>query len=225
MASPGFVSYAMLSPDRHGADTVRHTRLPPPHALADYPLPGIDPGRLSRLEAGGIGTLEDLVEAGPARLAELTGFDRKTSVALVEVAQGALARANPGVVEFAPRTQEAAATRLARGLEAAREIEGLLGLVRKARSHAGRTAPKEAWRRDHHRARRQLRKLLAALEAVQEDVLADGLSAAGYRHLQHRLTALEPLRELVSGPITGKALRRLRKRAKRARHALTERRR
>jgi len=203
---------------------VRHSGSVSHHALADHPLPGIDPGRRSRLAVAGIESLEDLVDAGPDRLAELTGFDRKTSVALVRVAQSALARVMPGVIEFTPPNREAPGKRLARGLEAAREVEVLLGVVRKARSHAGRRAPKQKWERRHRKARRQLKKLRQSLEFVQQDVLADGLSARGFRHLRRQLEAVDRLRPLLDEPVSGATLRKLRKRAKRARAAVTDRR-
>jgi len=204
---------------------VRHTgQESAPHALVDHPLPGIDPGRLGRLQAAGIDSLESLVEAGPERLAELTGFDRKTSLALVRVAESALARVSPGVIEFTPRSHEAPARRLARGLEAAREVEVLLGLVRKARSHAGKEPGKKKWKKKHRRARRQLKKLSVAMEFVQQDILADGLSDRGLRHLRAQLDEVEPLRPLLEEPIRGRTLKKMRKVARRARRAITGRR-
>lgn len=197
---------------------MRHTA---PHALADHPLPGIDPTRLAALRQEGIDSLEAVVDAGPDRLRHLTGFDRKTCVALVRVAESALLRAAPasGAPER-PRV-EAPIERLARGLEAARMVEGVLGLVRKARSHVGKRPPRPRDAADHKKARKQLARLAGTLALVQEELLSDGVSEQTLAHLRGQLAPLdEALRALLQRPPKRRMLRRTRKVAKRARKEL-----
>lgn len=198
---------------------------PQGHALADHTLPGLDVERLRRLHESGIGSLEDLVEAGPERLSDLTGFDAKTAAALLRVAIAALRRADPSVIEFAPR-QDAPNARLARGLEGARLLESALGFVRRLRSHLGQTPADDLAERPHRRARKQLKKLAKIVEAVQREVLAEGLSQRGLAQLQHDLEPLEAsLRSILDAPIRTSTLRRARRVAKDARKQLEQRRR
>lgn len=194
-----------------------------PHALAEHPLPGLDAVRLQRLEVGGIDSLEALVDAGPERLAELTGFDLKTSEALVRVAEGALARVLPGVIEFVPRDAEAPTRRLARGLEAAREVERWLSVVRAARDHIGREPAKVRWSGEHATARRQLKKLQRCLTDLQRGILSDGLSPRGDRHLREQLQGLASLQQALGEAPRGRVYKAVARGAKRTRHALARR--
>jgi hypothetical protein len=192
------------------------------HELTHHPLPGIDPRRLQRLTQAGLASLEDVVETGPDRLAELTGFDPKTCRALVRVARAALDRQNPDVIEFVPAKDEPSSVRLTRGLTAARNIERAVSLVRKARSHAGRKPPRTDWADAHGRARRQVRKLLERLEELQQAVLSEGLSQASHQHLEAELESLaQALQPLLDGPIRKKSLKRLRATARRTRKGLS----
>ncbi len=195
------------------------------HALVDHPLPGIDGSRLRKLEKAGVDSLEAVVDIGPERLADLTGFDLKTSQALIRVAQSALARSLPGVIEFVPPNAEPPTARLARGLEAARELERWLGLARAARSQVGKEPPKAKWGEAHSKARRQLKKLTRTLEELQQDVLADGLSARGFRHLRTQLASLKGLRAELDAPAGRKVYLRISKGAKKVRRAVRQRRR
>ncbi len=190
-----------------------------PHALHEHPLPGMDEARLSVLEQAGLSSLEDVVDAGPERLSTITGFDLKTCRALVRVAESALVRAHPDVIELLPQQTEAPARRLARGLKAARRIERAISLVRKARSHVGHAPEKKSWRRSHRRARRQLKRLLANLEVVQQAVLSDGLTEFGYDQLKHDLG---PLEVAIQGALESRVRKRTYKRLSRiARHTRT----
>lgn len=188
------------------------------HALADHPLPGIDAARLATLRRAGIDSLEAVVDAGPEQLETLTGFDAKTCVALVRVAQSMLVRAMPGVIAFHRPSVEAPIERLARGLEAARLVERVLGLVRKARSHLGKHPRKQKWAVAHRKARRQLKRLGAVLANVQQEILSDGLSERGIQHLRRELSPLDSsLRSLLEEPVKGAMLERTRRVAKQAR--------
>jgi hypothetical protein len=192
------------------------------HELKDHPLPGIDPRRLLRLTQAGLASLEDVVEAGPERLAELTGFDPKSCRALVRLARTALDRQDPDVIEFVPAKDEPSSVRLTRGLTAARNIERSVSLVRKARSHAGRKPAREGWAEAHGRARRQVRKLLERLEELQQVVLSEGLSQASHEHLDAELESLEQaLQPLLAEPIRKKSLKRLRQAARQTRKGLS----
>ena len=194
--------------------TVRHT-------LEHHPLPGLDAARLKRLAEGGVDTLETVVDAGPERLSALTGFDEKTCVALVRVAQSALVRSLPGVLEFAAPSSESPIERLSRGLEAARVVERVLSLVRKARSHVGRRPEKKRWAESHAKARKQLRKLSSKLESVQQEILSDGLSEHGLRYLRQLLSPLDAsLRSLLDDDVRGSTLKRTARVACRARRAI-----
>lgn len=196
-----------------------------PHALADHPLPGIDASRLAVLRDAGIDSLEAVVDAGPERLAELTGFDAKTSVALVRVAHSALLRSMPGVIEFQRPAVEAPIERLARGLEAARMVERVLGLVRKARSHVGKQPGKAKWSEEHRRARKQLKRLAESLALVQEEILSEGLSERGNSHLRSQLSPLDAsLRTLLDVEPRRRALERIGRLAKQSRRQLDARR-
>jgi hypothetical protein len=192
------------------------------HALVDHPLPGIDASRRRKLEKAGVDCLEAVVEIGHERLAELTGFDEKTSLALLRVAQSALARTLPGVIEFVPPNSEPPTARLARGLEAARELERWLGLVRAVRSHVGKQPAKAKWAEEHHEARRQLKKLRRVLEELQQDVLADGLSSRGFRHLKAQLAPVQDLRALTERPVKRRVYTKLAARARSARKGLRQ---
>ncbi len=192
-----------------------------PHALADHPLPGIDPSRLATLREAGIDSLEAVVDAGPERLESLTGFDGKTCVALVRVAQSALIRNIPGVIELKRPQVEAPINHLARGLEAARMVERVLGLVRKARSHVGKGPIKAKWADEHRRARRQLKRLAESLDLVQEDILSAGLSECGLDYLRRQLSPLDAsLRTLIDAEPRRRMLVRTALVAKRARKEL-----
>ncbi|MEQ1568498.1 MAG: hypothetical protein ABMA64_22870 [Myxococcota bacterium] len=191
-----------------------------PHELTEHPLPGLDPLRLQQLTDAGVDSLEGLVALGPVRLAEVTGFDLKTCRALIRVARGAMSR-TATVVELVPVRDEPASARLTRGLDAARDVERALSLVRKARSHAGRRPAKARWARPHDRARRQLRKLLQRLEVLQQVVLSDGLSQISHLHLTTELERLElALGPLIDRPMRKRDLRQLRRAARRARRGL-----
>lgn len=195
------------------------------HVLTHHSLPGIDPRRLKELSAAGLESLEDVVDAGPQRLAELTGFDLKTCRALITVASAALVQQDPYVIELAAVRDEPASVRLARGLQAARRVERALSVVRKARSHtaprAGRRAPRTGWARAHKKARKQLRKLLDRLEMLQQSVLSEGLSQISHDHLTGELDTLEAsLQVILDQPVRKPALKRVRRLARTTRHAL-----
>ncbi len=197
---------------------MRHTDA---HALADHPLPGIDGRRLVTLRKAGIDSLEAVVDAGPERLQRLTGFDEKTCVALVRVAQSALVRSLPGVIELKRPKVEAPIERLARGLEAARMVERVLGLVRKARSHIGKEPSRRRWALEHRKARKQLKRLSEALAKVQEEILSEGLSERGLSHLRRQLTPLDAsMRSLIEAEPKRRMLERTRRVAKQARKEL-----
>lgn len=193
------------------------------HALTEHSLPGIDPERLKQLSEAGVSSLEDVVDVGPDRLSALTGFDTKTCRALIRVAQAALARQDPAIIPFAPVVDEPGSARLARGLKAARRVERVMSVVRKARSHAKRAPEHRRPRRWHRRARRQLRKLLGALEMLQQSVLSDGLSQLGHDHLDVELRALENrLQPMIDAPIRKRTLKRLYQIARSTRRALAQ---
>lgn len=199
------------------------------HSLTEHALPGMDARRVRQLADAGLASLEALIAAGPDRLAAITGFDAKTCRALIRVAEGNLERAErahvePGVIPFTFRAEEPGSARLARGLKAARRIERVMSIVRKARSHAGKVAPKPKWARAHARARRQLRRLLEALEALQRSVLSDGVTTISHDHLDVELRALEcVLQPLLEAPIRKRTLRSMRRAAGTTRRALTSR--
>ena len=187
-----------------------------PHPLSEYPLPGIDPKRLEQLSQAGLASLEDVVDAGPERLSEVTGFDLKTCRAIVKVASAALSHHPPDVIELAPR-DEPGASRLTRGLRAARAIERALSSVRHARSWANQ-APRS---RQRKRTRKQLRKLQEQLEALQETVLSDGLSQRSHDHLVSELQLYEAnLESLLEASVQRKSLKRLRRLSKSVRRSL-----
>jgi hypothetical protein len=193
------------------------------HALADHPLPGIDAARLALLQEADIDSLEAVVDAGPEKLARLTGFDEKTCVALVRVAQSALVRNLPGVLEFVPKSAEAPMERLARGLEGARLVERVLGMVRTARSHLGKRPRKASMAKAHKKARRQLKRLGVVLAALQQDILSDGLSDKGIQHLRKQLSPLDAsLRSILDQPVRAETLSRTKTVAKRARKELSK---
>lgn len=192
-----------------------------PHALTDHPLPGIDVRRLKRMKAAGLESLEAVVEAGPERLAEVTGFDAKTCRALVQVAASALARHDPDVIAFEPRRDEPASERLGRGLKAARRIERALSLTRKVRSDLGKKPSREDARKAHRKARKQLRKLAEAMESLQQDVLSNGLTQRAYDHLKLELQQLESsLHAATDPPPDRRGYKRLARAARDTRHAL-----
>ena len=191
------------------------------HALTEHPLPGLDETRLERLAIAGLRSLEDVVSAGPAELARVTGFDLDTARALVRVAQGALADVDPSIIEFVPSATEPASKRLARGLRGARDIEHVRSLVRKARGHVGRRPPRPGWKKVHKRVRKQLRKLMGTLEDLQREVLSDGLSRTGLHHLQRELAPIQAEVDSILGEAVRKRrLQRLAKAAKRVRREL-----
>ncbi len=191
------------------------------HLLTEHPLPGIDPRRLRRLTDAGLDSLESLVDAGIERVADVTGFDRKTSRGLVRMAQSALSRHDSDVIEFAPQSDESSSERLGRGLKAARRVERAVSLVRKTQSHVRSKPRKLSWARHHARARKQLTKLLDALAHVQRTVLSDGVTQAANEHLKDVLQRLE---ESLSIPLEQdlrkRSLRRFAKTAKRTRREL-----
>jgi hypothetical protein len=191
------------------------------HLLTEHPLPGIDSRRLRRLTEAGLDSLESLVEAGIERVADVTGFDRKTSRGLVRMAQSSLTRQGSEVIEFAPQTDEPASERLARGLKAARRVERAVSLVRKAQSHV-RTKPRKAgWAERHARARKQLGKLLEELARVQRSVLSDGVSQTANEHLKDVLQRLEESLAIpLEQDLRKRSLRRFAKTAKRTRKEL-----
>jgi hypothetical protein len=190
-----------------------------PHPLKDHPLPGIDPRRLEQLSNAGLASLEDVVDAGPERLSELTGFDLKTCRALVRLSSSALAHHNPDVIELGPLRNEPGSGRLTRGLRAARSIERALSYVRKARSWAAQAPRSDSKRR--RKARKQLGKLLVRLESLQESVLSDGLSQRSQDHLMGELQQFEAsLEPLLGASAHRKALKRVRRLAKRVRQSL-----
>lgn len=188
------------------------------HPLSDHPLPGIDPRRLEQLTQAGLISLEDVVDAGPERLSEVTGFDLKTCRALIKLASAALSHYHPDVIELTPR-DEPGSSRLSRGLRAARAIERALSSVRHARSWTNLAARSEANQR--RRARKQLRKLQEQLEALQEIVLSDGLSQRSHDHLVGELQLYEAnLEPLLEASVQRKALKRLRRLSKSVRRSL-----
>ena len=191
------------------------------HSLQQHPLPGIDAARMERLASAGLASLEDVVSAGPERLASLTGFDEKTCVALVRLAQSSLVRSTPGVIAFHAPSPEGPMERLARGLEAARGLERVLSLVRKSRSHVGRAAPKAKWEKPHRRARKQLQRLAVVLEVIQQELLSEGLSEGSHQHLVEMLSPLDAsLRSVLDAPVNRRNLKRAARIAKRARKAI-----
>jgi predicted RecB family nuclease len=189
------------------------------HLLSEHPLPGIDPRRQRRLAEAGLDSIEALVEAGVERVAKVTGFDRKTTSALVRVAEAALSKdSGNGVITFQPSNDEPASERLGRGLKAARHVERAVSLVRKADSHAQPEPKKESWAEAHRKAKKQLQKLLETFAGLQQQVLSDGLSHTSYEHLKTVLGRLEdslsvPLEE----PIRKRSLERFARTAKRTR--------
>ncbi len=190
------------------------------HALDENHLPGIDGVRLERLVEAGVCSLEDVVAAGPADLARLSGFDLDTARALVRVAEGVLVRAHPDVIAFTPEGSEPTSKRLVRGLKGARDIEVVRSQVRKVESHVGKRPLKPEWRKPHRRARKQLGRLLTTLERLQRDVLSEGLSRAGLAHLRHQLGPLQAELEQALDERPKKGLfKRIRKVAKHSRHA------
>jgi hypothetical protein len=191
------------------------------HLLSEHPLPGIDPRRQRRLAEAGLDSIESLVEAGIERVAKVTGFDVKTTTALVRVAEAALTREENGVIVLQPNRDEPASERLGRGLKAARHVERAVSMVRKARSHARPKPRKAAWQKVHERARSQLKRLLDTFADLQQQVLSDGLSHASYEHLK---TVLSRLEDSLSVPLDQdlrkRSLQRMARTAKRTRHEL-----
>jgi sugar phosphate isomerase/epimerase len=191
------------------------------HLLSENPLPGIDPRRLRKLADAGLDSLESLVEAGLERVADVTGFDRKTSRALVRVAQAALSRHDRDVIEFSPAQDEPSSERLGRGLDAARRVERAVSIVRKARSHTRRHPAKPSWARAHRKARKQLRKLLDELARIQRSVLSDGLTHVSNRHLKDVLQRMEESLAIpLEQDLRKRSLRRFSKTARRTRGEL-----
>ena len=188
------------------------------HLLSEHPLPGIDPRRQRRLAEAGLDSIEALVEAGVERVARVTGFDVKTTTALVRVAEAALTRQESDVIVLQPNRDEPASERLGRGLKAARHVERAVSMVRKARSHARPKPRKTAWQKIHRRARKQLKKLLGTFADLQQQVLSDGLSHASYEHLK---TVLGRLEDSLSIPLQQdlrkRTLKRMARTAKRTR--------
>lgn len=158
------------------------------HPLQHHPLPGLDARRLRALEAAGLSHLEDLVQAGPERLATLTQFDAKTCRALVRLAEGALHKESVTVIPLADVA--GGSSRLVRGLETARRIERTHTALRKALALLP-AEPKEKWRRTVKRARKQLHRLEEALTRLQQSLLAEGVSSAGDQHLRGLLEDLD----------------------------------
>lgn len=191
------------------------------HLLTEHPLPGIDPRRLRKLTDAGLDSLESLVDAGLERVSDVTGFDRKTSRALVKVAEAALSRHDRDVIAFAPPSDEPASERLGRGLKGARRVERAVSIVRKALSHARRKPRKPGWQRVHARARKQLRKLLEELARIQRSVLSDGVTHTANEHLK---SVLQKMEESLAVPLEQdlrkRSLRRFAKTAKRTRREL-----
>jgi hypothetical protein len=159
------------------------------HPLAQHPLPGLDARRLSRLESAGLAHLEDLVSAGPDRLATLTGFDAKTCRALVRLAEGALDRTTSAVIPL--QEHGGNTSRLGRGLGAARRIERTHATIRRISSLLPQRPVKEKWRAPLRKVRKQLRRLEEHLTLLQQSLLAEGTSAAGDAHLREVLEDLE----------------------------------
>jgi len=191
------------------------------HLLTEHPLPGIDPRRLRRLTDAGLDSLESLVDAGIERVADVTGFDRKTSRGVVRMAQSALSRHDPDVIEFTPQMDEPESERLGRGLKAARRVERAVSIVRKAQSHVRSKPKKESWARHHARARKQISKLLDELARVQRSVLSDGVTQAANEHLKDVLQRLEESLSLpLEQGLRKRSLRRFAKTARRARREL-----
>ena len=190
------------------------------HALTENRLPGLDEQRLARLAGAGLSSLEDVVDAGPCELARVTGFDLDTARALVRVAEGMVMEMAP-VIELASVHPEPPARRLARGLRGARDIEQVRSGVRKVRAHLGRRAARARWRKSHKKARKQLSRLMDALEALQREVLSDGLSRAALLHLQNQLRPISnQVERSLEKPLRKRLFKRLSRHAKRARHRL-----
>lgn len=188
------------------------------HPLSQHPLPGIDPRRLEQLSQGGLASLEDVIDAGPERLAELTGFDLKTCRALVRVAASALEHQDPGVIHLAPLREDLDSNSLARGLEAARDIEVALSCVRKARAWSKRCGEP---RRRKRRTRRQLNKLRGQLQGIQQSVLSAGISSRAKEQLSGELQLfLAAAETLLESPASRASLSRMRRVSKSLRRSL-----
>ncbi|MEZ4319776.1 MAG: helix-hairpin-helix domain-containing protein [Myxococcota bacterium] len=113
--------------------------------------------------------------------------------------------------------EEKRSGRRKRGLDAARRIEKTLELVLRGREHT-----REAKSRPHKRARRQLQKLAAALEAVQQQVIRDGITTDAAAHLEELLSPLERrLRRFAKRKTSPRRLRKIRKRCRRAQEDLS----
>ncbi|MEQ1572423.1 MAG: hypothetical protein ABMA64_42780 [Myxococcota bacterium] len=176
------------------------------HPLTGQTYPNLDPDHLRRLLDAGFDTVESVIDAGPTRLSRASGLDIRACRVLVRGARAVLSgEAEPSV----------------HGLAGAREVERSLSLLRKARAHVGRLPSREAWAEAHARARRQLRKLILALEGLQRSVLAEGATDAGRQHLTDTLGDLDrQLGPLLAVPVRKRTLRELRKVARAARRSL-----
>ena len=108
----------------------------------------------------------------------------------------------PTVVPIGSREpQDADRHRMARGLQAARQLEATHGLVRGVRRWA-KLANKGAQRT---KARSQLKRLMELLERLQQQVLANGISESDATILTERQSGIERALELVTDEKSGKS--------------------
>ncbi|MEN0062964.1 MAG: hypothetical protein AAGA48_12495 [Myxococcota bacterium] len=93
--------------------------------------------------------------------------------------------------------------------------------MRRAQTHVGRRSPTEATKKHHRRAKRQLSKLNAMLKDLQRRLLERGASTDGLARLAMVLDPLDAtLRATQVSESRTRVFKRVRKAAKRARHAL-----
>lgn len=184
------------------------------HSLEPNMLPGLTEDLLQALRQEGFHSVEALARATPERLAPIVAADLAD-----QLIGAACERVMPPVVIPLERTPPSS-DQLTRGLDAARAIENTAGLTRKARSHSGKTPPRKLeW--THRRARRQLKKLVRALEGLQREVLTLGLTEVRAEALLVRLTEVDSLlQDFLAAPMDKRALQLVRRVAKHARKDL-----
>lgn len=196
-------------------------------SLHGHRLPGIGPERLRKLEAAGLDSLEALAATGsdaapvpgvPATIVRRAAEEARRLLAddlgddLTEEPTGEVPADAGRVLPFT-RPVEAddpaedaedrlqPTRRLARGLKTARALERSADLARRARAHCKQAGASEirSW------VRKQLARVLTAIEELQQAVIALGISSSGNRELR---AALDPLDATLERLLANKPKRR-----------------
>lgn len=205
-------------------------------SLQEHRLPGIGPERLRKLEAAGLGSLEALAAADdvevpgvPPAIVRRAAEEARRLLADVlgdDVTDEAEEAAEARVLPFTRPTDPSddgedhlqPTRRLARGLKTARSLEHSVDLARRARAHC-KAAPASDTRK---RVRKELARVLAGLEELQQAVIARGISSSGHRELRAALDPLDAaLERLLAREPKRRRMDKVRDVAKAARKALT----